>query len=508
MGDYNNPASDQITDKGYFDKENVTEYDIPVFFRVVVLDVIHDPYKVTNDRLDYYKSVFGLRIADIGKTLPRNTILGRKILTRGASASEDAYFFYPFFPPHLSLPCSPGEHVWALLNHEPGVKVTHGYWICRIVEDGYVDDLNHTHAPRKLEYSYLLTEEERKRGLKPVHDLINGVPVYNKSGERRIKEDSFFIPPPRNIIPEVSPDKAYEFLLEQSDKQIGATRIVSYDAVPRYFKRPGDVVLEGSNNSLIVLGTERGGRSAAYSDVEVQINIDGSKKNAVIQSPVFPEGDIITTGTGENVGPFGSIDIVVGRGQTQDTLGSTVINSLGNRELNKVPNEIASSLREGDPDILNDRSRIRLSEKTRVDALLGGNFSLFNGSIGIEDSVGGDGAVVIKTDKLRLIARQDVEILVTSPEAGVSGTVIDSPDTTKWAAVIIKSNGDIVFRPSDAGYIKLGDDTAKKAILCTDLNATAVDGTVTAEPIFTTGSDVVGTGKSQQGTFAKKVLVT
>ena len=162
----------------------------------------------------------------------------------------------------------------------------------------------------------------------------------------------------------------------------------------------------------------------------------------------------------------------------------------------KVP-YLANFTNEGDPDLINDASRIKISHKTKTDTSF--NLTNFNAQFSISDSENGDPSIVIKSDKIRLIARQDVEILVTNG---------DNSNSDSYAAIVVKTDGNIVFKPSSTGYIKLGGDEANKAILCTDIPATPLNGTVKASPIFTTGNSVIGTSAVGQGTFASKILVT
>ena len=170
---------------------------------------------------------------------------------------------------------------------------------------------------------------------------------------------------------------------------------------------------------------------------------------------------------------------------------------------------------EGDPDFRNDRSRILISQRTNVDS----NFGLTDDPSPKRgqpsDSLDGDAAVVINTDKIRLIARSDVEIVVMgfteSTVPGKKGLKDQVDDTSKWASIVIKADGNIVFRPGDSGYIKLGDDSADRALLCTDAPATKADGKVSAAtpPLTNTmGGKFGGTQIPTQGTWAKKVLVT
>lgn len=508
---YENPA-ESLAIQGYVDEDKDRSQQLPVFSRAVILDVINDPYALTSDKLEYYKAAFGLppNRARLGAVLPRNTVLARRILDVSGTGAEPPIFLFPFFPPHISLPSNPGEHVWALIHHESPLTIPeHGYWICRIVEYNFVDDLNHTHPPRAIDTSFF-----PKKGETPnyQYSFVNGRYTTDQNGEKIYAEGTQYIMPKKGD----GFEDAYVDLINQGLNQTSAARLVKYDAVPRYFKRPGDIVFEGSNNSLIVMGTERSGTGYESEDQILTKNSsdpdqNGEPEELTVPSPVFPEADKI--GTKDSPGPHGMIDIVVGRGQLSETKGPVAKNDLGSLELDKAPASIIQFEREGDPDLLNDRSRIRLSESTKVDEFLGGGIVDFNkAQFSIVDTQDGDGAIVIKTDKLRLIARQDVEILVTSPVFDAdNNAIVDSEDQTKWAAVVIKSNGDIVFRPSDTGYIKLGDDTADKAILCTaSPYIQASLGQATHAPIFNTMGGQVGKGMdggNDFGTFATKVLV-
>ena len=461
------------------------------FSRIVVLDVIVDPSMVTDALIEIYQKKYDLFKINKKLVLPRNTILGRRILDREGGLDQ-AMFFAPFFPPHLSLPCNPGEHVWALVSEGDNYRQDIGYWFCRITEILTTDDLNHTHPPRSYEPSYSNPDLEDK------FEFNNGIPAYDK-GVRRILPGSNFIKNGsnayRDLVSKENNVYVFSFIsgissggILGNSQQFNASNLKVPASVPRYKKRPGDIVLEGSNNTLISLGTDRKGPVANFTPVSIflknnSVNLQNENKGN-INIPSLPTSDF----------PYGTIDIVAGRGKTPETGGLPVINELGYTELNKSPKVYQKS--EGDPDPINDSSRIRISEKTNIDSIF--NLESFNGQFSFENSADGDPAIVIKTDKLRLIARKDVEILVNNNDSGVPGS---------YAAVVIKTNGDIIFKPSDTGYIKLGGDTADKAVLCTDIPAIQNNGSVISQPIRTTANSSVGVGVAGQGMFASKILV-
>lgn len=458
-----------------------THVSKPTLVRMVVLDVISDPQTLDKAKLDRYEHTMGVTNIAYAAVAPRNSIIARPVMRLGAGAYEKVMVLYPFFPPHLAFPAKAGEHVWAVFEN-PEARVNEiGYWMCRIVQPHFVEDVNHTHADRQADGSFMPGLSDVFHGDdEPVYEFRNGA-VDAKNGARYVVGGT-------NSLPD--DEAAYDRLLKESD----AAQITKYEPVARYRKRPADVALEGSNNALIVLGTDRSSAAADYkSDPEL----------GMVPKPA--EGDVFDVGAG-------SIDIVVGRGQTPETGGKPVQNQLVtggafNKELGKSGKDL--SPKEGDVDLVNDRSRVLVAQKTKVDT----NFklsSVVSGHAGISDS-SGEGAIVIKTDKLRLIARHDVVILVTgASETDDNGNVKDPGDldASKCASITIKVNGDIVFTPAAKGVVKLGGDDASLAVLCGKAITGAGDGSgaVSASPLVDTMGGSEGTG-GPTGQFATKVLL-
>lgn len=447
------------------------------FVRMIVKEVLSDP---NNELKDETKKArwqgMGVTNMNYVDNLPRNTIVAKKV-----GEDVDPMFVFPFFPSHLSMPCKPGECVWVMFEKPEAPNSDMAFWFCRIVEPHVSDDINHSHPGRSFETSLYSSTKERHENAKSEsndsgdhvwHELRNGpVVVIGEDKDRTTSRES--------VILKGEEEDIFENLIMSSE----ASKLMSYEAVPRFRKRPGDVVLEGSNNTLVVLGTERSG------------SLEKSK---------FSEA--------------GSVDIVVGRGQTKTTLGEEASttwmkDAKGHVKGTELKKELNKSLdvvvpNEGDPDLKNDRSRILVSQKTVVDQ----NFSLkdYNESKGLTDSPKGDAAIVIKSDKIRLIARSDIEILVTGFTEGTTSNgqakKDENIDSKKWASIIIKSNGDIVLTPADEGLLKLGGEDANLAVLCSP-STQVKPGEVTAPPITDTMGGSLGvTGATTTGTFAKKVV--
>ena len=480
-----------LQDRAHYD--HTSQSRLPIWYRYVVLDVIFDPTIIDKNKINYWEQFIGVSNIEFAAVLPRNTIIGQRINDGSSSSAETPMFLFPFFPSHFSMPCKPGEHVWVMFE-APGIVDTNlGYWFCKITEISYVDDVNHTHAPRSFDPSFVPTIKDVFDDIaEPKYEFRNGRPD-------KIEGERYTVPESQLIIS--SDEGVYEKLLTETDGSL----IMKYEKVPRYRKRPGDMAFEGTNNSLVVLGTDRTGAAA-----NITTKIDPVKGRV----PTKIESDMD--------GDAGMIDLVVGRGQIDTTGGVEVTSkkidkSEFNKELGKSTAELVD--KEGDPDIKTDRSRVAIFQRTKIDKNIGVdqfNLSRFSDSKGIpnsglKDPEKGAGAVLIRSDKVRVIARMDVEILVQGYESDSKGGVKASDDTSKWAAIVIKSSGDIVFKPADHGYIKLGDDTADRAILCTDTPALFADGKVnpSSTPLSNTmGGKFGGTQIASQGTWAKKVLVT
>lgn len=448
------------------------------FIRMIVMDVIVDPNVDLSDseKINGWHAM-GVSNMKYASILPRNTIVAKRV-----GEQVDPMFVFPFFPSHLSLPCKPGECVWAMLEKPEVPNSDMAFWFSRVIEPHVSDDVNHSHPGRSYEITLSPTTKERadneragtaESGENVFHELRNG-PVVKKGTKRVTAGEAQIL--------QGEDEDIFERLLIDSK----AAEYMTYEAVPRFRKRPGDVALEGTNNTLIVLGTDRVGE------------LKKTKHET------------------------GAIDMVVGRGQTKETFGveaktTSITKSRGQDKGGELKKELNKALdvlvpKEGDPDFVNDRSRILLSQSTEVDK----NFKLdsYNKDLGIsDDAENGDAGIVIKSDKIRLIARSDVEIVVTGfksklGEAPNKKKYKDEEGPENWASITINSKGEIVIKPSKDGVIKLGSEKANKAILCTPSVNSGAGGQVVGKPIATTMGGQVGLAPgSPTGEWAKKVLI-
>ena len=394
------------------------------FSRAVVFDVLGDLSRRTEDELkELSKTVQGGM--QVLLRAPRNSLLVRTISGAGSRVVTTLVLCYPFFPPHFGMPVKPGEQVWIMMETQSS---SYGYWISRVTEHNFVDDVNFTHSDRRFDLyvdkvktdtaSSIVGDDGNEPnpfdGLKTV-DKTPGPPKFNNGPTH----DRDALPTLRNSDENDTNTNVFDQIYTGSF----AMQTVVLEPVPRFTKRPGDFVIQGSNNTLICLGQDRGWNKSLRPD-------SVSNSNAFVD----------VTATGAATTPLsdfcGTIDIVSGRGrfysksapnpdnaQIKDTQPRVILNSRNKLEIDKNPavftkdaqrKSIASNRvdrpQEGDPDFLTDASRIYVSMRTSGDV----NFSIpaetisppFEGEVkNISDSP----FIVMKSDEIRIIARKELD---------------------------------------------------------------------------------------------------
>jgi len=312
---------------------------------------------------------------------PHNSLIVREFANQ-----KQQSIAYPFFPPYLLMPVKVGEHVWTF---KLGDQL---YWICRKQQNSEIDDLAQTwperaQGPRSEDGDTSSQQGRASSGTNtlPRVDTSCG-DVWTNAEDEADEEFPFFqdiIAEKRKYVPEV---------------------------VPRFKKRPGDFAIQGSNNTLISLGSDR-----------------GFKKEDTID-PTTP-----SSATEPNIAGTGTIDLVVGRGRyipktpsSEATVGDlpirtappTITNNFGEVEVDKDPiaNELfgTENRSEGDPDFGFDASRIYISSNTKIDE----NFSLIESYPPIPAVITADtgavpaaveaAAIMLKSDEIRIVARKHI----------------------------------------------------------------------------------------------------
>lgn len=369
-----------------------------------------------------------LSVAKINVSLeriPRNSVIVRRI-SRGADTSGSSYSLcYPFFSSHISLPVKPGEVVWVIFDRDGN---TFGYWMSRVHGDETAEDVNYSHYDRARVDEKQTVSTSTKAGAAPP------------------------TPPAPDDFPNISLAKStgsngYDLILS------GATYSYSHIAlepVPRYYKNPGDLIIQGSNNSTISLTTDRGW-PAAVDPASVKAS------NSAYKPKEFA----------------GTIDIVAGRSRWLSVSGSggrttpiTRKNRRNFEEVSKRINDFKTAVpSEGDPDFYEDAARVYVTSKTNVDYNF--NVSSFTPATFLDDAPppdAGGSAVVARADEIRIISRRD-------EERGITGSIRFIKEGTRddsLSAILMHADGVVQISakeihlgraPSDGG-LQEGDSDA------------------------------------------------
>lgn len=381
----------------------LTTGEMPTLQRAVVVEVISDPDLLNVDYKEkIIKSVNNPIFANVMTT---NCVIAVLVGAAGGVGPETATILFPFFPSHLMFPIAPGEQVYVIYEDIVTSGMKKGYWMSRIPGYQTFEDPNYTHYDRRFDpttnpnnYS---TKDVDDRPFKPTPE------IFQNGGNT----------PETRTLPQAKKENPYNYIAKTAQAAI----LTTPEPVPRWKKRPQELILQGANNALIMVGEDRNGP------------VDGAIPGI---------GFDITKELG-NPRQAGAIDIVVGRGRylppvnedprgsrTENVPGITstapliIENERGFLETNKNPFrnklERIANPNEGNPDPIYDAARLYVVQQSRVDE----NYLLVPGGPGsIEypeecisntQPVGtgslGRSYVVGKADNIRLIARREQNI--------------------------------------------------------------------------------------------------
>lgn len=442
---------------GFGQNSESAEQNIPLpgntFFRAVVLHTLNDPS--LRDPVADKDIIDTLSNRDFYLRAPRNSIICRNTTERQGLVSNNDIICFPFFSSHVMMPVKAGEQVWVLEINEKGSTITY-YWLSRIAEPLHVEDANFTHGERRnnRQFKGNLTGDQAEDGsgnFKTPRKLTYQNDNPSQTDNARIAGNQ----------------DAFPTIITGSKE----SSFVSLEPVPRLTKRPGDLVLQGSNNTAIRLGTEMGWNADAAG--RPQSSTTKSQASTVVANQ-------LSAG-------LGAIDIVVGRGRyfqdsatekdfagksngqsenntTRPYVVETVIPGTFENDKNvatqqaesvsKEKGNFKSNPKEGDPDFLMDASRVYVSTKSQIDMVLGtgqaGIAKKFENPI--EDKTGA--SVAVKSDHIRIVARKSQlasRSSIEPPDIGnenppTNGTiriVKEGEPNSDLASIVIEADGSI-----------------------------------------------------------------
>tara|TARA_Y100000591_G_scaffold22733_1_gene16715 strand:- start:146 stop:1774 length:1629 start_codon:yes stop_codon:yes gene_type:complete len=436
----------------------ILNQNFTIIKQAVVLEVVDNPVQFKDDaflnsllnRLEnaptpYLKTRLPESLKKQLKMAPRNSVVAI-LLDDTDGASSRAMVFYPLFSQHLSLPVKPGENVWiiseALQNSfsvtktqvsPPDLKsavdgelVCSGYWMSRVVSPDYADDINFTHADRSRSQEYI-TQQKKPKDPLPPPAFHNG--IYSPGL------------PNETTLPSTND---YSRIYVESPSNRRTTR----EPVPEFTKRPGDIVIQGSNNALICVGEDRPDTGDGTSNANY-------KTEAPLTKPRLDA-------------KAGTIDIVAGRALIRNGQSfeydpkkiTTVANTReGETEKEKRSwaepnNEPSQKINEGDISFIKDLSRVYISMKTDGDKNLGYEEPKLLPKIGEEfpsTPVDSSAYVISRAKEIRIISAQ---------ERNEEGLVSSDVATAGSIRIIKEGTRDEEGHSVDQGVIQINPDGA------------------------------------------------
>lgn len=453
-------------------RDRITQIETSLFSTVLVKDVITNPANFLNKEYKGLKNRFALKEKSSGTALsdsqlvnlvPRNSIIGYNLSSADALSDKSPELFFPFFPGHLSLPLKPGESVWTIRDQNG-----RGYWLSRKVSFRQIEDLNYTVASRELDVA-------RKDSIDP--DQKN----LSQDENNYFKNLMTTIPDEGNS--PISVDDMVSDSIAFKEEFIG-------EPVPSYSKRCGDLVLQGSNNTLISLGTDT---SFSQENKSRMSELHDRAKLAFPRLTSFLSENDNTQNKESGDAAFkyfkpemaGCIELVAGRSIEQLKEDDVIVNarkkgnalsffelkkfkSLFSDENEEDENEGEFTLPQNNP-----LARFYVSMRSMPND---NNPSLIKKELGedadikksIKDHEGlSESAIVGSAYSIKSFAKGNCEL---QSEAGGSLFISDGVIlASKGGAYIhLKPSGDISIVPGKNGIIKLGGEEANLTTLCSD----------------------------------------
>lgn len=376
-----------------------------VILRAVVVEVLYDPDSLSSDEKNSLKTkVSNPEFVDMA---PPNSLLVRVVSNGHDLTNSQPSLVYPFFSSHFQLPIAPGEQIAVFYEDFTFQSFSSlGKWLTRFHEGTFVEDVNYTHSDRSKDPNLIpattrLSQTENNNQQQVIPNFPNGGGT----------SDSF------TLSLSSSNRNPFDEIIQNSS----AFKIMKPEPVPRWIKRPQEFVLQGMNNSLIVLGDDRNGPA---------LRVSGSASEEL-----------------DKVGFAGSIDLVCGRGRSgmpysqNNNPGTTnplvVQNSRQTLETNKVSRPRNPT--EGNVDLENDAARLTVAMNSKMDQKLKTQHNT-DSSKGFvypdnvrrpvqpepSSSAGHNNSyVVAKADHLRFVARKQ-----TNP-VNINGSVLILREGTK-----------------------------------------------------------------------------
>ena len=310
--------------------------------------------------------------------MTKNCLIAYIIDGSEANKGKPPVICYPFFP-HLSLPIKAGEHVWLLKEEFHGRDVY--YWLSRKSGFKQTDDINYTHAER-----FGLIEDRLNKNNPGNKKTQNRGNLFDKSSDDEELDaavyTSFDIPIQENLPIGLNNNT----IIKASHSFINE---FTAEPTPSVRRKCGDTLIQGSNNTLVHLTTEKFKTNVnnrrEFTGLATEPDLPG-------RYPFSPAIDLcvgrkkeelteLKNTTGDSA-VSGAVEILKGgRGIGYSEFESYEIDKLGNLLDKSKKFDTSLSI---DIDATNCGARLYLSNNCAIDETFGSSFDVL-------DTLGGSG---------------------------------------------------------------------------------------------------------------------
>jgi len=198
-------------------------------------------------------------------TLPDGVIFAKKITLN--NEDTNSYFIaLPFFSSHLKIPLKVGEHVWIYVydnnkSNNSKLKEINSYWFSRIHALNYTEDVNYSYNDR----DFLLLENNKQN--------LDFFMKKNKKAKQKQDAKEFFSVNKNNKIKPLTSFGDITYELNQNEKKSIEKSVKEYskNIVPKQSKNDKDLVLQGSDNTMIKFTASSLSQKDNTSTGEIQI---------------------------------------------------------------------------------------------------------------------------------------------------------------------------------------------------------------------------------------------
>lgn len=376
-----------------------------MFKKVIVLEVFTDSFFYSEQNIQDLMAYYDVTNSyNLNRSIPPNTIIG---VDADKNSGKNIKLYFPFFS-HTQKPIKVGEWAW-VFNDENNVN--YSYWLSRIVAPANTEDSNYTHNDKQF------------LGSEDLNHLLNGDRFYYYNEQTNIGKKQNF---DKSLNLNLYENKEYENLIKNSISE----NFIQKESIPKIIARPGEHLIEGSNNSYILLGTDRtiNKINASIKDTkELKVfqnktpgGVDLSLKSLIkgkefdINSKQFLVFEKLSE---KNIG---CIDIVAGKVQKKyfktvevksEDNKNTPLWSERDKNLNaEIKDSVEYFKTIDEPNFSDDKSRIFISERTNLSNNFKLNWKNDNDLNGIFATVS------IKSDNVLNIGRKKVGLLFQENE--------------------------------------------------------------------------------------------